>query len=299
MSGFRYYPPSRPRTVDGGLSVRSARGAIGESWWSKRFIAVLESFALGSRLTRGKNYARRGQVLSLDLVPGVVTAKVQGSRATPYRIAIGFAPFTDAQWQMITDHLAEQAIFTAQLLAGEVPHELEAVLAELKVPLFPSRFAQLRASCSCPDSAVPCKHLAATFYVLAERFDGDPFALLHWRGRSRDDLLARLRSLRTAEEPEAAESQTPQAQTPQVNTAPVGAEMAFQSAVDLNPELSPTSFWYSAPAPPLPAPTLAAPPVDLVLRQLGDPPAELGGKELTAFLTEVYRTVTAEPIHGS
>ena len=50
--------------VEGGLKARSTRGAIGESWWSKRFLAVLESFALGTRLTRGRNYARAGQVLT-------------------------------------------------------------------------------------------------------------------------------------------------------------------------------------------------------------------------------------------
>ena len=66
-------PPSRPRPVEGGLAARSVRGEIGERWWSRRFIAVLESFALGSRLTRGKNYARRGQVISLDVTPGAVS----------------------------------------------------------------------------------------------------------------------------------------------------------------------------------------------------------------------------------
>ncbi len=80
-----YRPPIR---VDGGIKARSARGAIGESWWSKRFLAVLESFALGTRLTRGRSYARAGQVLSLDVAPGMVTASVQGSRPKPYRVTI-------------------------------------------------------------------------------------------------------------------------------------------------------------------------------------------------------------------
>ena len=40
--------------------------------------------------------------------------------------------------------------------------------------------------CSCPDSEVPCKHLAATFYLLAEAFDEDPFLILRWRGRDRE-----------------------------------------------------------------------------------------------------------------
>jgi uncharacterized Zn finger protein len=112
-------PPSRPRVVEGGLVARSARGDIGEHWWSRRFVEVLESFALGSRLTRGKNCARRGQVISLDVRPGVVTAKVQGSRRTPYDVHIELAAFPEVVWAKVEIALAEQAIYSAALLAGE------------------------------------------------------------------------------------------------------------------------------------------------------------------------------------
>ena len=60
-SRFDDYRPAI--SVEGGLKARSSRGAIGESWWSRRFLDVLESFALGTRLTRGRNYARKGQVI--------------------------------------------------------------------------------------------------------------------------------------------------------------------------------------------------------------------------------------------
>ena len=83
----RWYPPSKPRQVDGGLKAKTARGDIGSTWWSRRFLDVLESFAMGNRLTRGKTYARKGQVISLDVESGVVLALVQGSRARPYQIA--------------------------------------------------------------------------------------------------------------------------------------------------------------------------------------------------------------------
>src|SRR3954452_20877330 len=85
---FADYGP--PRKVEGGIRARSARGDIGTSWWSRRFIEVLESFALGTRLTRGRSYARKGQVLALDIAPGVVTASVQGSRAEPYAVKVRF-----------------------------------------------------------------------------------------------------------------------------------------------------------------------------------------------------------------
>ena len=111
--------------MNGGLVARSTRGAIGEHWWARRFLEVLESFALGSRLTRGKNYARRGQVLSLEVAPGVVTASVQGSRKTPYKVSIALPAFSELVWAKVEVTLAEQAIHSARLLAGEMPHDLE------------------------------------------------------------------------------------------------------------------------------------------------------------------------------
>ncbi|MFY1681153.1 hypothetical protein ACN265_06465 [Micromonospora sp. WMMD730] len=185
-----------PRRVDGGLRARSTRGAIGVSWWSRRFLEVLESFALGTRLTRGRAYARRGQVLRLDVSPGRVEASVQGSRPRPYPVTIALPPFPDALWGRIERELAGQAFFSARLLAGDLPAELEELFAAAGAPLFPRSVGELTQRCGCPDVAVPCKHLAATFYLLAEAFDADPFQLLHWRGRSRDALLGRLRVLR-------------------------------------------------------------------------------------------------------
>ncbi|MFI6132040.1 SWIM zinc finger family protein [Micromonospora sp. NPDC051141] len=188
-----YGPPLR---VEGGLRARSTRGAIGRSWWSRRFLEVLESFALGSRLTRGRAYARRGQVLRLDVAPGLVTAEVQGSRPAPYPVRIGLSAYPEEVWRRIEAELAGQAFFSARLLAGDLPAELEEVFAAAGAPLFPAEVGELAQRCGCPDFAVPCKHLAATFYLLAEAFDADPFRLLHWRGRSRADLLDRLRTLR-------------------------------------------------------------------------------------------------------
>lgn len=187
-----YYPASTPRTVDGGLRARSARGKIATTWWSTRFIDVLEASGMGSRLTRGRTYARRGQVISLELDAGVVTASVQGSRSRPYRVRIGVTAFGKDQWARVEDRLAGDAWFVAQLLAGEMPPDIEKVFAALGLELFPSSTRDLSMDCSCPDWEVPCKHLAAVFYLLAERFDADPFTILAWRGRNRDDLLARL-----------------------------------------------------------------------------------------------------------
>ncbi|WBB75151.1 SWIM zinc finger family protein [Micromonospora sp. WMMD1128] len=196
MTTGRFEDFGPPRRVEGGLRARSTRGAIGQSWWSRRFLEVLESFALGSRLTRGRAYARRGQVLRLDVSPGLVTAEVQGSRPRPYPVRIGLPAYPEKVWRRVEAELAGQAFFSARLLAGDLPAELEELFDAAGAPLFPADVDELAQRCGCPDFAVPCKHLAATFYLLAEAFDADPFQLLHWRGRSRGDLLDRLRTLR-------------------------------------------------------------------------------------------------------
>ena len=278
-SGFP--PPARPRPVEGGLTARSARGDIGQHWWSRRFVEVLESFALGSRLTRGKAYARRGQVISLEVGPGLVKASVQGSRRSPYTVTIGLAPFSELVWAKVEVALAEQAIHSARLLAGELPPQLEEVFAAASAPLFPRRAADLAMRCSCPDSEVPCKHLSATFYLLAESFDDDPFRILHWRGRERAALLRRLRELR-------GDAAGPGPASDLVEPVAASALGAATALADLAPLGAPgeAEFW-TAPLPP-PLPAHAPLPPDLVLRQLPDPGPALGGAKLLTELRPLY-----------
>jgi len=191
-----YPPPSRPRAVEGGLKARSSRGAIGQTWWSGRFIAVLENIGLGNRLQRGRSYARKGQVISLDVAAGMVSALVQGSRSRPYRVRLGITAFGKPQWAKLEHALAGNAWYTAKLLAGEMPEDIEEVFGGLGLSLFPAAAAELSMDCSCPDWEVPCKHIAAVFYLLAEAFDDDPFSILAWRGRERETLLANLHAAR-------------------------------------------------------------------------------------------------------
>ena len=194
--GWNYYRENKPRKVANGLKTKSERGAIGETWWSKRWVAVLESFGMGTRLTRGRSYARQGQVVSIDVEPGVIKAKVQGSRPKPYDVKIKLQPLSDKNWQSVTDAMAAQAIFAAKLLAGEMPTNIEEAFATAKVSLFPASKEELVTDCSCPDWANPCKHIAAVYYILAERFDEDPFLIFKLRGRSKEEIIATLRSKR-------------------------------------------------------------------------------------------------------
>jgi uncharacterized Zn finger protein len=182
--------------VEGGLKARATRGAISQTWWSGRFIAVLEAIIVGGRLGRGRSYARRGQVISLDVAPGTVRALVQGSGVQPYRVRVGLTAFSKRQWAALERALAESAWYSARLLAGEMPEDIEEVFGTLGLALFPVSSRELSMYCSCPDWEVPCKHIAAVFYLLAEAFDEDPFHILAWRGRGREELLAGLHAAR-------------------------------------------------------------------------------------------------------
>jgi uncharacterized Zn finger protein len=276
MSDWRDWPPpSRPRRVEGGIKARSKRGAIGEQWWSRRFIGVLESFGMTGRLARGRNYARRGQVLGFEISPGYVTAQVQGSRPKPYRVRIQVLPLTVPQWQRVERALGSQALFRAKLLAGEMPREIEEVFADCGTPLFPARRHDMEMSCSCPDWEVPCKHLAAVCYVLAEAFDADPFGMLAWRGRGREDLLASLRGLTAA---------GPAASRPVIEVA--DRPLADHLADFWSPGMSQARLRSLTVVP-------ASPP-DLLLRTFEPPAVAVRGKDLVTLLSAAYRRMAGQ-----
>ncbi|MFZ0667993.1 MAG: SWIM zinc finger family protein [Acidimicrobiales bacterium] len=196
LSSNWWPPPAPPIPVVDGLQARSQRGRIGDTWWSQRFITVLESIGVGGRLQRGKRYARTGQVRSMDIVPGQVTSSVQGSRVVPYRVFIQIRIFTDIEWDAAEAVMASSAVFMAKLLAGDMPEEIEEAFVEASGSLFPVSADGFESTCSCPDWENPCKHIAAVYFLLAEAFDRDPFLIFAWRGRDKDQLLAGLRTRR-------------------------------------------------------------------------------------------------------
>jgi uncharacterized Zn finger protein len=193
-----FFPRSRPRQAKGGIKAQSKRGAFGQSWWAKRWIAVLEGFDIGARLGRGRSYARNGQVLDIHINKGKVTAKVQGSFPKPYAVTIEVKTLTAAEWSKVVKELSGQALYTAKLLAGEMPQDIEDAFTKVKVSLFPEKLNDLTTDCSCPDWSNPCKHIAAVYYLLGEEFDRDPFLLFRLRGLDRDELLRSLGSAKPA-----------------------------------------------------------------------------------------------------
>ena len=285
------WPPARPIRVDGGIRAKSKRGAIGEQWWSRRFISVLESYGMSGRLARGRSYARAGQVLDFELSQGKVTARVQGSRVRPYQVRIGVLPLTTAQWRRVQDRLASQALFRAKLLAGEMPHEIEEVFAECGTPLFPRSPADLDMHCSCPDWEVPCKHLAAVCYVLAEEFDRDPFGMLAWRGKAREELLTSLRAIQgggsgSGRDAPAGQGSDPAPPHPGVLDVPAPP---LEQCLDgfWSPGLSPARLRALATAPNAGAP-------DLLLRMFPPPPVQVRGKDVAEVLAQAYRQLGAD-----
>jgi uncharacterized Zn finger protein len=293
-----FFPASRPRKVSGGIKARSKRGPIGEQWWSRRFIDVLESFGLSTRLSRGRNYARSGQVLSLSIGTGHVTAKVQGSRVKPYSVKLTVDPLTTRQWRRVEEALAARAIFRARLLAGEMPAEIEEVFADCGTPLFPHSPRDLEMTCSCPDWEVPCKHLAAVCYVLAEAFDDDPFAMLAWRGKGRDDLLAALRRLagggRADEGGPAGNDERGGRGGRGDNGRDAGAGSNGHPVIEVadKPLADCTDDFWSTPLSPArlrALPPATAAPADLLLRSLEPPMITAGGLDLVTLLRPAYQ----------
>ena len=194
------YAPSKPIEVEGGIKAKSKRGSIGDTWWSKRWVSVLESFGWSNRLDRGRRYARKGQVLDFELSTGKVEATVQGSVRKPYFVTIEIKPITKGAWDHVIEEMSQKAIFAAKLLAGEMPDDIEDAFEAADVSLFPEKSKDIKTHCSCPDSANPCKHIAALYYILAEDFDRDPFMIFELRGRTKDDITAALRKQRTVDD---------------------------------------------------------------------------------------------------
>lgn len=184
-----YNNPSLPRKASGGIRARSESGEFARNWWAQRWIEAMERLVMRARLQRGQTYARMGQVLSMEETRNGVIAYVQGSRSKPYRVTIQVNPLNDRQWERLLDVLSQQAIFAAQLLAGEMPDQIEEAFHITGVSLFPTHLGDLKTECNCPDWANPCKHIAAAHYILGDRFDEDPFLLFRLRGRTQEQVI--------------------------------------------------------------------------------------------------------------
>jgi uncharacterized Zn finger protein len=248
------YPKAAPKSPAPAHGIRMEKA--GSTWWGKRWIDALEAMSAGSsnRISRGKTYARAGRTHDLVIKHGEVTARVTGSRPRPYKVRITLAKLGDGTWEKAVAAMAQKAQFAADLLAGKMPEEIDALFRATGASLFPVDVADVGTECTCPDWANPCKHAAATHYVIGEALDRDPFLLFELRGRTKEQVLEGLRAARASDG-------GPMRRTADITSIDIGQMDASD---------------YDRPRSALPALHLSfEPPAasGLLLKQLGAPPA--------------------------
>ncbi|NES18647.1 MAG: hypothetical protein F6K41_06880 [Symploca sp. SIO3E6] len=263
-----------------------------QEWWVQRWNDLLNSYRFKKRLERGRKYAKEGNILSIEFPSSEVVAKVQGTAPEPYELSISIDPFTDEDWDYVVSTLAEEAIYSAQLLAGEMPHNIEQVFTANGLSLFPFTLADVHSHCTCPDPKNPCKHIAAVYYELGDRFSEDPFVLFQLRGRTRAQILDKLRQLRSKEVEEEMVTEEASSLTSQ---SPVN-EAQFregEGSIEEESALNIHQFWqYDEPLDS--SLVVIAPPQDsrTVLDVLGTIPLAAADAPLMEYLKEVYQTVS-------
>ncbi|MEE8815760.1 MAG: SWIM zinc finger family protein [Lachnospiraceae bacterium] len=168
--------------------VTNARGDICTSWWGKAWCRNLESYAdYSNRLERGKRYLREGSVIDLKIARGKVTAKVQGSRKTPYRVEIRISPLSEEKIDAIMQQCGHKLDSLEKLTTGELPEDMRELFLGQN-GLFPSQ-REISFSCSCPDWALMCKHVAAALYGVGVRLDEKPLLFFELRGIDPDQFV--------------------------------------------------------------------------------------------------------------
>jgi len=169
-----------------------AQAIAQQPWWVEQWMELINGYRFKKRLERAWEYARSGNVLSIRFEGRRVHARVQGSDSDPYKVKLWLDVLSDDDWGYVLEALSQKARWSAQLLAGVMPQDIERAFAASGKRLFPFKLQEVRSECSCPDKANPCKHVSAVFYLMGDRFSEDPFVLFQLRGRTRSQLLGEL-----------------------------------------------------------------------------------------------------------
>lgn len=228
----------------------AGKKTFSNTWWGRQWIDVLEAFGWANRLERGRRYARNGSVLDLHMEKGKIIARVQGSRSTPYKVTIKVEKLKKKQWQKVLKHLSTKALYAAKLLSGDMPEDIADIFQEVGVHLLPRKDNELDTKCSCPDFAVPCKHIAAVHYLIAEELDKDPFLVFKLRGMEKDEVLDHLlkygdkkRKTRNNADITSTDTKYPESLFPKVG-------MLSLNEINSTPlSISPEIFWKGKPLP--------------------------------------------------
>jgi uncharacterized Zn finger protein len=258
----------------------------------QRWLELLDSYRFKKRLERARIYAREGNVLSIEFEGAKVLAKVQGSEPEPYQVSLFLDPFTDEDWDYIIETLSQKAIFSAQLLAGEMPDKIEAVFTASGLSLFPFTLSDIRSRCSCPDKANPCKHVGAVYYQLGDRFSEDPFVLFQLRGRTKGQILEALRQLRKQET-------VTSDQLPVTSDQILKGDRQESKQIDKQPQAANLEHFWQYDEPLDSSLVAIVPPADgkTVLNLLGRIPlAYADAQALQQYLEQVYRIASQQAI---
>jgi len=154
----------------------------GSTWWGKQWLDALSGIDNANRIPRGKSYADTSKVKDFDIQNGLIVAKVQGSQSLPYKQSISLTQFTPKEKQTLIEAITENPFLLSALLNKELPEELNDEAKAKGVSIFPASWKSMKSTCSCPDYAVPCKHVAAVIYVVANEIDKNPFLLFQIKG---------------------------------------------------------------------------------------------------------------------
>ncbi|MFH1085223.1 MAG: hypothetical protein V1772_05635 [Chloroflexota bacterium] len=264
--------PSPSQRDEPGLGAR----APGASWWAAQWLRSVAQWMPTARLLQGRDLARQGRVQALTIAPGLVEARVCGEEHQACAVRVEVTTYSEDEWERVIGLLADQAIYAAQLLNGEMPRHVEEACHVAGVDLYPTS-SDVHTTCSCglPDEA--CEHAAAVYQTVGEQLGRDPFILFVLRGRAREQIMSALRVARAA----------------RLATDPAGARAARPAHML---DISPDAFWRMSPAAQRVQIRIAPPELEMeLLRMLGDP-TFVPNRALIAQLERVYRAVSDKAI---
>ena len=168
--------------------IEPSRGAIAKTFWGKAWCDNLEQYSdYESRLPRGRTYVRNGSVIDLKVSAGEVRAQVMGSSLYSVKVSVQAVP--GLQWKAICTDCATSIDSLVELLQGKLAQPVMARICTPKTGLFPAP-KDIQFSCSCPDWASMCKHVAAVLYGVGNRLDQQPDLLFSLRQVDAKDLVA-------------------------------------------------------------------------------------------------------------
>ncbi|MGM0649437.1 MAG: SNF2-related protein [Bacteroidota bacterium] len=162
---------------------------FGQTWWGENWLNALSNIDYSNRLPRGRAYAGNGSVKDITIRGNAIHAKVQGSRVKPYDVTCEIPEFSKKEKEQLMDEILSNPMILSGLINQELPVELHDIAQKNGIKIFPESWKDIRMDCSCPDWAVPCKHIAAVIYIIANEIDKNPFAVFNLHGL---DILAEI-----------------------------------------------------------------------------------------------------------